>query len=63
MTNETTPLPVQLKLAASQESLSCQLMEEITAVTKTSKYDHIYISTLVGVLEMIKWNCLTYNAE
>ena len=71
MSEEPTFLPTPppgervatLKVASSQDALSQQLMDELTAVCKAAKYDHIYISTLVGVLEMIKWNYLTQNQE
>jgi len=39
----------------NQESLSQQMMDEIRKIILDKKYDHITIATLVGVLEMIKW--------
>lgn len=50
-----------LKVASSQESLSCQLMDELRKTCLDPKYDHMHISTLIGVLEMIKWEMLQRN--
>jgi len=38
----------------NQESLSEQLMNEIRKTIMQDKYDHLTISTLIGVLEMLK---------
>lgn len=38
----------------NQESLSCQLMDELREVVMKEKYGYIHVSTLLGVLEMLK---------
>jgi hypothetical protein len=52
-----------LKIAVTQEHLSQQLMDELRAVVKQDKYDYLYDSTLVGVLEMLKWEYIQQNKE
>jgi tRNA C32,U32 (ribose-2'-O)-methylase TrmJ len=41
-------------IEGNQESLSEQMMNEIRAAIMRAKYDHMSISTLIGVLEMLK---------
>lgn len=52
-----------LTVAASQEHLSQQLMDELREVVKQDKYDYLHDSTLVGVLEMLKWEYIQRNRE
>jgi len=50
-----------LRVATSQESLSCRLMDELRAVCLKDEYDWLQISTIVGVLEMVKLEMLETN--
>ena len=52
-----------LKIAVTQEHLSQQLMDELREVVNQDKYGYLYDSTLVGVLEMLKWEYIQRNKE
>ena len=39
---------------SNQEALSCQLMDELRDTCFNAKYSHMHVSTLLGVLEMLK---------
>ena len=41
-------------VSSNQESLSEKLMNEIREVMLKPEYDRMYISTLIGILEMLK---------
>jgi hypothetical protein len=52
-----------LTVAITQEDLSQQLWDEIRAVVNQDKYGYLHDSTLVGVLEMLKWQYINQNGE
>ena len=52
-----------LKIAVTQEHLSQQLMDELREVVMQDKYGYLHDSTLVGVLEMLKWEYIQQNRE
>ena len=56
------PRVVTLRVAATQEDLSCQLMEALRAVILSPKYDPLYISTLLGVLVMLQHESIERSA-
>lgn len=53
MTNVTT-----LSVIASQDALSQQLLDELRSVIDKDVYGYICYSTLIGVLEMLKFEVL-----
>jgi hypothetical protein len=53
-----TKAPTHLKVAVSQESLANQLMDELREHCLDPKFDKMYIATLVGVIEMIKFEMM-----
>ena len=52
-----------LTVAATQEHLSQQLMNELREVIQQDKYTHLFISTLIGVLEMVKMDYRDENRD
>ena len=40
--------------SATQEALSDKLLKELREVTDKPEYGHLYFSTTIGVLEMLK---------
>jgi hypothetical protein len=51
--------PTKLYIASNnQESLTVSLMDNIRAEIAKPEYDKMYISTLVGILEMLKQQAL-----
>ena len=52
-----------LTVAVTQDTLSKQLWDEIRSVVDQEKYGYLYDSTLVGVLEMLKWEYIQRNRE
>jgi len=53
---------MKLIINPNQESLSVRLMDEIKQVILKTEYDPIHISTLAGVLEMLKIEFIRNNA-
>lgn len=57
-TPEYTLIPpgrvVALKVASSQEDLSCQLLNELRELVLSPKYDTVYISTVLGVIRILE---------
>ena len=47
-----------LSVAASQEALSKQLLDELRGVCDKDVYGNICYSTLIGVLEMLKFEMM-----
>jgi hypothetical protein len=52
-----------LTVAVTQDTLSQQLWDELRAVVDQEKYGYLFDSTLVGVLEMLKWEYIQRNRE
>jgi hypothetical protein len=52
-----------LIVAVTQDTLAQQLWDELHAVVDQDKYGYLYDSTLVGVLEMLKWEYIQRNRE
>ena len=47
--------------SSDQRAMSVDLMDELRALINAPKYDHMTVSTVMGVLEMVKlhyWNNL-----
>lgn len=57
-------MSVILTLAtASEESPVCKMMDELRDVLMKPCYNHVTISALIGVLEMLKYEQLARNME
>jgi len=52
-----------LKVASSQEDLSCQLLDTMRELCLDPKYDRMTVSTLIGVIELLKHEMLRRHAE
>jgi hypothetical protein len=52
-----------LTVAVTQDTLAKQLWDELRAVVDQDKYGYLYDSTLIGVLEMLKWEYIQRNRE
>jgi hypothetical protein len=52
-----------LTVAVTQDTLAQQLWDELREVVNQDKYGYLYDSTLVGVLEMLKWEYIQRNRE
>ena len=48
------PTPLKVIPSSDQKAMSNDLMAEIRALINSHKYDHMNVSTVIGVLEMVK---------
>ena len=48
------PTPFTVIPSSDQKAMSSDLMDEIRAVINAEKYNHMTVSTVIGVLEMVK---------
>lgn len=49
--------------SSDQKAMGLDLMNELRAVINADKYDHMTISTVIGVLEMTKLHYWNVNTE
>jgi len=53
--------PVVIHVNSNQDSLSQSLMNAIRTLLLSPLYDHMTVSTLIGVLELLKFEMLERN--
>ena len=52
--SKASELKLTIIPSSDQQAMSQELMEEIQSLINAGKYDHMNVSTVIGVLEMVK---------